>query len=388
MKQQSHKKSYHPPKVGMRIIKTALAVLVTLLIIDFLLGRLILGRDWAGSLNITIFAIISTVITMQSSVKETVKAARERIIGTLIGVVIGLAFLALAVLMFDTTPETVAVLVFYALLTIGTLLVIYLCKVIKFAIVSSLCVVVFISVMYAVNSNTPLVDAIWRVLGTIVGAIIAIVINAVVFPPKINEENIMSDTYAYKFEDNLYLNITNRCSNDCTFCVRQGGSFGGQSLWLKTEPTTAQVIEAIKTFDPDSYNQIVFCGYGESTYRMDCMVEVGKWIKDNLGKTVRLNTNGLGNLINGRDILPELKGAVDSISVSLNQYNASKYEEVSKSVYGESAFDEVLDFAKKSKDAGFDTQMSIVACIPKEDIAECYIVCDKLGMPLRVRGQM
>jgi len=198
----------------------------------------------------------------------------------------------------------------------------------------------------------------------------------------------MKDIYAYKYEDNLYLNITNRCSNDCVFCVRQGGSFSGQSLWLKKEPASNEVIEAIKSFDPKSYGQIVFCGYGESTYRIDSVLEVSMYIKNELGKTIRLNTNGLGNLINKRNIIPELIHAVDIISVSLNQHNAEKYNKVSRSVYGERAFDEIIDFTKKSKEAGFITQMSIVACIPKDDIEKCKDLCAELGIELRVRGQI
>jgi len=198
----------------------------------------------------------------------------------------------------------------------------------------------------------------------------------------------MSDIYAYKFEDNLYLNITNRCPNDCTFCVRQGGNFSGQSLWLKKEPTSVDVIDAIKGFCQNSYDQIVFCGYGESTHRVDYVIEIGKYIKSELGKTVRLNTNGLGNLINGRNIIPELVGTVDIISVSLNQHNAEKYNKVSRSIYGEKAFDEIIDFTKKAKTAGFITQMSVVACIPREDIDKCKELCEGLGVELRVRGQI
>jgi len=198
----------------------------------------------------------------------------------------------------------------------------------------------------------------------------------------------MRDVYTYKFEDNLYLNITNRCCNDCIFCVRNSGDFCGQSLWLKKEPASGEVIKAIKEFDPKTYNQIIFCGYGESTYRVDCVVEISKFIKSEFGKTVRLNTNGLGNLINGRNIIPQLVGTVDIISVSLNQHNAKEYNKVSQSIYGEKAFAEIVDFTRKAKEAGFVTQMSVVACIPKDDINKCGELCDSLGVELRVRGQM
>ena len=197
----------------------------------------------------------------------------------------------------------------------------------------------------------------------------------------------MSDTYAYLSYGNLYINLTNRCCCDCAFCIRGGGEyFGKHKLWLSREPDANQVIEAIEKHDKTSYNEVVFCGYGESTYRMDCLVEVARAVKDRLDKRIRLNTNGLGKLINGYDIVPKLKGVVDSVSISLNQCTASKYQALVRSIYGEESFGVLIDFARSTKAAGIDTQMSVVAVIPSEDIAGCRRICDELGVRLRVRG--
>ena len=383
----------HIPKLGMRIIKTALAVLATMLVCDLLLGRLILGRTWYEALSISTFAVIGAVITIQNSVRSTFKAALERSFGTLIGVLVGLLFLGFAILSFDRIYQGAAVYIFYLLITAGTLIVIYLCKIIKFASASSLCVIVFVSVMFAVGSQTPLPDAAWRVTGTILGVVIAVAINLLIFPPTPERCGLVGcklggDTYAYKHEGNLYLNITNRCCNDCEFCVRRGGNFCEHELWLSREPETREIIERLKAFKKSEYKEVVFCGYGESTYRMSVIKGVGKYVRTILRKPVRLNTNGLGNLINGRDIVPELVGAVDTVSVSLNQCDAAKYQKIARSMYGECAFDEVVEWTKSAKAAGLRVGMSVVGIIPQEDIEKCREIAESIGVELRVRGKM
>lgn len=195
----------------------------------------------------------------------------------------------------------------------------------------------------------------------------------------------MKDTYIYFFEGRLYINLTNRCCNDCTFCIRNNmDGVDGTNLWLSREGTKEEIAELIDNAG-EPYSETVFCGYGESTYRLEDML----FLCDHLhakGKRTRLDTNGLGNIINGRDIVPELKGKIDFCSVSLNQHDAAKYDEVSRSIYGEAAFDAMLDFAKGCLKAGIELLLTVVDVIPQEDIEKCRILAEKLGARLRVRS--
>lgn len=191
------------------------------------------------------------------------------------------------------------------------------------------------------------------------------------------------NTYAYKYENNLYINLTNKCCNNCDFCIRNNGDGIGDSpsLWLEKEPTANEIIEQINSFEND-YDAVVFCGYGEPTYKLDVMIEVANFIKSK-NKPTRLNTNGLGNLINGKNIVDLLKNSIDVISVSLNESDSEKYQAICKSEY-ENAFEEILDFTKKCVDAGINTVMSVVK-IDGLDVEKCAEVCAKTGAKFRVR---
>lgn len=193
------------------------------------------------------------------------------------------------------------------------------------------------------------------------------------------------DTYAYLFGGNLYLNLTNRCCNDCEFCIRRNGEgVGDARLWLSREPTAAEVIAAAAAFSPDSYLDAVFCGYGEPTYRLDALKEVAAHFHT-LGKRVRLNTNGLGSEINGRNVAPELIGLVDTVSVSLNEASADKYDAVCHSVYGAAAFDKILAFTAACVREGIETVMTVVDVISPADIEACKQIAASVGAKLRVR---
>jgi len=170
----------------MRIVKTALAVLVTLIVCDLILGRLILRWYWRDAMSISTFAVIAAVITIQRSIVATFRVGIERFLGTLIGVAGGLSFLGLTVLAFNSFPDVLHAFTFYLLMTLGTLVVIYLCKIIKFASGSIVCVMVFVGIMFAVGSQTPFVDALWRTVGTLIGVIMAMLVNILIFPPNPN----------------------------------------------------------------------------------------------------------------------------------------------------------------------------------------------------------
>ena len=193
----------------------------------------------------------------------------------------------------------------------------------------------------------------------------------------------MKENFAYRYGDNVYVNLTNKCSNACDFCIRNNGDGIGDSgdLWLSREPAAAEVIEMIKSLG--DYNELVFCGYGEPTYKLDVMLEVAAFAHS-AGKKTRLNTNGHGNLINGIDIVPKLKGAIDIMSISLNSDTPKGYDDVCHSVYGEKAFAAMLDFARECVASGIETVLSVVdAC--GVNIEACRKVADSVGARLKVR---
>ncbi len=162
---------------------------------------------------------------------------------------------------------------------------------------------------------------------------------------------------AYRLRNSLYLNITIRCNADCAFCDRKGEAIiKGHNLRIATEPSAEEVIRAIG--DPRKYEEIVFCGYGEPTIRLDVVKEVSRWVKAQGGK-VRLNTDGHGNVINHRNIVPELAGLVDSISVSLNSADQDQYGKLMR-IDGKRYFPAMAEFAKQCVQQGFDVTMTIV----------------------------
>ncbi len=187
---------------------------------------------------------------------------------------------------------------------------------------------------------------------------------------------------AYEMWGNLYLNITNQCTNNCSFCVRnQTDTLWGYTLKLRTEPTIEEVMAAIG--DAGRYREVVFCGYGEPTMRLDVILEVGRRLKAQ-GARVRLDTNGQGSIIWNRNIVPELADVIDAVSVSLNAQDAETYDRVCGSRFGSSAYEHVLAFVRESVKAGVDVSVSVVD-IPEIDIEAARGVARDLGVPLRVR---
>ena len=193
------------------------------------------------------------------------------------------------------------------------------------------------------------------------------------------------DTYVYKYENNLYINLTNKCCNRCAFCIRDEGDGIGDSpsLWIKKEPTATEVIEGIKSFS--DYDDIVFCGYGEPTYKLDVMLEVCAYARS-IGKKTRLNTNGLGNLINKRDITSELASNLDIISVSLNESSSEKYDALCKPAY-KNAYSAILEFTTACVKKGANTVMSVVR-VDGLDVDECAKICASTGAKFRVREKI
>lgn len=194
-------------------------------------------------------------------------------------------------------------------------------------------------------------------------------------------------TITYEYGDSLYLNITNRCSNACTFCVRtQADGFYADDLWLKREPTVDEITAAIRAAEPRNYSSVVFCGYGEPTERLEDMLTVCRQIKREFGLPIRLNTNGQSDLINHRRTAPDFAGAIDKISISLNAPTAQQYAEICRPADGEAAFQAILTFAADVKQYVPSTAFSVVkGTISDEDIDKCRSLAAEYGVPIRVR---
>jgi TatD family-associated radical SAM protein len=188
----------------------------------------------------------------------------------------------------------------------------------------------------------------------------------------------------YELGNNLYINLTNRCTNECSFCIREySDGVGGYNLRLNHEPSTEEVIKAVG--DPTRYREVVFCGYGEPLLRLEQVLEVSRRLKENYGSRIRVNTNGQGNLIYGRNIVSLFEGLVDAISISLNAKNAEDYHKLCNSQYGEEAFFAVLDFIKECKKYIPEVVITVVDVIPREDIEQCRTIAEELGVKFKVR---
>lgn len=192
----------------------------------------------------------------------------------------------------------------------------------------------------------------------------------------------------YWLGENLYLNITNRCPNNCYFCLKNfSRGVGGFNLKLEKEPSNAEVIAELENvINKRNWREIVFCGFGEPMERLDCVLEVSKWVKRHYGKIVKLrvDTNGQGLLINrGRNVVEELKMAgVDKVSVSLNAHNKETYNQVCRPKF-ENAFESILEFIEKAKKL-LDVEVTVVR-IPEVDIQAAEEIAKRLGVKFRVR---
>ena len=193
----------------------------------------------------------------------------------------------------------------------------------------------------------------------------------------------------YIVEDKLYVNITNKCSNRCEFCIRNNGdgAYGSDSLWLEREPTREEILESIFARDLSVFPEIVFCGYGEPTYRLEDAVCVAKAVKEKYPEMkIRINTNGHSDLIRGRDTAPDYEGAFDVVSISLNTPTAEKYQAICHSVYGEKSFDALLKFAVNVKKYVPTVALSAVKeTLTPEEIELCKKISRDLGVTLRLR---
>lgn len=193
----------------------------------------------------------------------------------------------------------------------------------------------------------------------------------------------------YEVEGSLYINLTNKCTNNCDFCIRNNGdgAYGSDSLWLIREPSTEEVLESVFSREVTSYREIVFCGYGEPTVRLPELREIALEIKKKYPKVkIRVNTNGHSDLIFERDTSPMFSGAVDAVSISLNTPSSEKYIEICHPIYKEKAHPALISFAKNVKEYVGEVFFSVVReSLTEKEIEACQKIALDAGVTLRIR---
>lgn len=198
----------------------------------------------------------------------------------------------------------------------------------------------------------------------------------------------MSDI-VYTLEGGVYLNITNKCPCNCAFCIRSKGDAVGEAkrLWFDSEPTIDEIKKAIDDFDFKNVDKAVFCGYGEPTNAFDNLIESAKYIKSiNPDIKLRLNTNGLSDLINEKPTAFELSQVFDTISVSLNEPTSEKYDKITRNIYPGKAFDAMLKFTKVCVQYCDNVRMTVVDVISPEEIEQARKICESTGAQFVVRS--
>lgn len=195
--------------------------------------------------------------------------------------------------------------------------------------------------------------------------------------------SVADSTLVYRIEDNLYVNLTDRCTLACQFCPKHNGctEVKGYELELGQRPDAEKIITLIG--DPAAYSAIVFCGYGEPTLRLKVLLEIAHWVKANGGNT-RINTDGLGNLVNKRNILPELSECIDALSISLNAQNEEVYNRhCVPALTG--AYDAMLDFVEQAPRYISDVSASAINGLEGVDIDACRQLTEQRGVKFRQR---
>lgn len=197
-----------------------------------------------------------------------------------------------------------------------------------------------------------------------------------------------SMTISYMIGTKLYMNITNKCPCNCTFCIRNNGdgAYGSDTLWLEHEPSVREIKNNIDTRELERYEEIVFCGYGEPTMRLDTLTEVAEYVRSKDGcPPLRLNTNGLSDLINGRPTASRLCDLFDVISISLNAGTAGEYYKVTRPSF-DNAFEAMQKFTSDCvRTHRADVVMTVVDVISESETEAARKMCESLGARLRIR---
>ena len=193
----------------------------------------------------------------------------------------------------------------------------------------------------------------------------------------------------YEVHENLYVNMTNRCPCACTFCLRQTKDEmnNSGSLWLEREPGVEEVIAEFDKFNMKKYKELVFCGFGEPTERLEDLLKVAAFAKEKFHIPIRINTNGLSDLIYGKDTAPMYEGLIDTISISLNTPDREEYLKLTRSKFGIQSHDAMLRFAGNvSKYVPNVILSTVKTTITEQEEQECREICNKLGVTYRIRN--
>ncbi len=198
-------------------------------------------------------------------------------------------------------------------------------------------------------------------------------------------------TITYRSNKALYVNLTNRCPCACTFCIRNNdlGVFGSDSLWLEREPTLEEVTASLDGQDLASFEEVVFCGYGEPTERLDVLLAAAEHLKQrDASLRIRVNTNGLSDLVNGKPTAALFAGKVDSLSISLNTDDPAEYLALCRPKFGEAAYPAMLKFTKEAAAVVPEVVMTVVGepVTSLEKQARCRAIAEDLGARFRVRA--
>ena len=195
-------------------------------------------------------------------------------------------------------------------------------------------------------------------------------------------------TITYQVKRGIYVNMTNRCPCACTFCLRQNapGVYGSDPLWLEREPTVEEVCADLDKWKLEDFDEVVFCGYGEPTERLEDLLQVAKHLKERSGIPVRINTNGLSDLIWGEPTAPKLAGLIDAVSISLNATDPEEYLRLTRSKFGIGSYEAMLRFAAQCREYVPKVMMTVVDQVttPQEQ-QRAKEICDSIGVTLRVR---
>ncbi len=193
----------------------------------------------------------------------------------------------------------------------------------------------------------------------------------------------------YTLDGGTYFNITNKCPCSCAFCIRKKGDAVGSAkrLWFDTEPTFEEIKEAIDSYDFTDVDSAVFCGYGEPTNALENMIKTAKYVKSTKPSIkLRLNTNGLSDLINGRPTAKEICECIDIISVSLNDPDSEQYDRITNNIFPGKAFDAMLKFTRDCVAEGNEVHMTVVDVISPENIEKSRAICEGIGAKFIVRS--
>ncbi len=192
-----------------------------------------------------------------------------------------------------------------------------------------------------------------------------------------------NQTIAYPIGDRLYLSITDRCTLVCEFCPKTQGVMQVHDfdLTIDHRPEYEEIIAVIG--EPSQYKEVVFCGFGEPTLRLKLLLQVAKWIKVRGGNT-RINTDGLANLVHKRNVVPEMVGMIDALSVSMNGQNEEIYNRHCQPQL-EGAFGAMFDFLREAGKEIPQVVATAIDGLEGVDVEVCRQLAEECGVTFKVR---